>query len=143
VLIEQAVVGSEIGCAVMGNDGELTLGEVDRVDLSHGFFRIHQETNPEGGSENSTFIVPADITAEHRARVQYAARKIYRALGCRGLARVDMFLLPDGSVMLNEVNTLPGLTSYSRYPRMMKAAGLSLTEVIDRLVALALDGSAR
>lgn len=143
VLIEQAVVGSEIGCAVMGNDGELTLGEVDRVDLSHGFFRIHQETNPEGGSENSTFIVPADITPEHRARVQYAARKIYRALGCRGLARVDMFLLPDGSVMLNEVNTLPGLTSYSRYPRMMKAAGLSLTEVIDRLVALALDGSAR
>lgn len=140
VLIEQAVVGSEIGCAVMGNEGELTLGEVDRVDLTHGFFRIHQETNPEGGSENSSFIVPADISAEARASVQQAARTIYRALGCRGLARVDMFLTPDGSVVLNEVNTLPGLTSYSRYPRMMQAAGLSLREVIDRLVTLALEG---
>ena len=61
------------------------------------------------------------------------------ALGCRGLARVDMFLLKDGSVMLNEVNTLPGLTSYSRYPRMMAAAGVTLTELIDRVVALALE----
>ena len=143
VLIEQAVVGSEIGCAVMGNEGELTLGEVDRVDLTHGFFRIHQEENPEGGSENSSFIVPADISAEARATVQQAARTVYRALGCRGLARVDMFLTPDGSVVLNEVNTLPGLTSYSRYPRMMQAAGISLTEVIDRLVALALEGGSR
>lgn len=143
VLIEQAVVGSEIGCAVMGNDGELTMGEVDRVDLTHGFFRIHQETNPEGGSENSSFIVPADISAESRARVQAAAATVYRALGCRGLARVDMFLTPEGTVVLNEVNTLPGLTSYSRYPRMMAAAGLSLGEVIDRLVELALAGASR
>jgi D-alanine---(R)-lactate ligase len=139
VLIEQAVVGSEIGCAVMGNDGELTLGEADRVDLTHGFFRIHQETNPEGGSENSSFIVPADISAQARERVRAAAQVIYRALGCRGLARVDLFLTPEGEVVLNEVNTLPGLTSYSRYPRMMAAAGITLTEVIDRLVGLALE----
>ena len=143
VLIEEAVDGSEIGCAVMGNEGELVLGEVDRVDLTHGFFRIHQETNPEGGSENSSFIVPADISAESRERVQATATSIYRALGCRGLARVDMFLKVDGTVVLNEVNTLPGLTSYSRYPRMMAAAGLSLTEVIDRLVSLALSGPSR
>ena len=143
VLIEEAVDGSEIGCAVMGNEGDLVLGEVDRVDLTHGFFRIHQETNPEGGSENSTFIVPADISAESRSRVRAAATTIYRALGCRGLARVDMFLKEDGTVVLNEVNTLPGLTSYSRYPRMMAAAGLSLAEVIDRLVSLALAGPSR
>ena len=143
VLIEEAVVGSEIGCAVLGNDGELTLGEVDRVDLTHGFFRIHQETNPEGGSENSSFIVPADISEESRSRVREAATIVYRALGCRGLARVDMFLKADGTVVLNEVNTLPGLTSYSRYPRMMAAAGLSLDAVIDRLVSLALDGPSR
>ena len=139
VLIEAAVVGQEIGCAVMGNDGELTLGESDRVDLTHGFFRIHQETNPEGGSENSSFIVPADISTESRDKVRAAAQTIYRALGCRGLARVDLFLQEDGTVVLNEVNTLPGLTSYSRYPRMMAAAGLSLTVVIDQLVALALE----
>jgi len=66
-------------------------------------------------------------------------KTVYRALGCRGLARVDMFLTEDGTVVLNEVNTLPGLTSYSRYPRMMAAAGLSLGDVIDKAVALALE----
>nr|ADU56080.1 hypothetical protein CA878-2 [uncultured organism CA878] len=138
VLIEEAVVASEIGCAVLGNDADLTTGEVDRVALSHGFFKIHQESNPEQGSENSTFIVPADIPDESRARVQETAKVIYRALGCRGLARVDMFLKEDGQVVLNEVNTLPGMTSYSRYPRMMAAAGMPLGEVIDRMVSLAL-----
>ena len=143
VLIEEAVAGREVGCAVLGNDGDLIVGEVDRIALTHGFFRIHQEDEPESGSENSTPIVPADLPAETRALVQETAKAIYRALGCRGLARVDMFLTEDGTVVLNEVNTLPGLTSYSRYPRMMAAAGLPLAEVIDRVVALALAGRGR
>jgi D-alanine---(R)-lactate ligase len=138
VLIEGAVVGSEVGCAVLGNDLDLFAGEVDRIALSHGFFRVHQENEPETGSENSTPIVPADISAEARSLVQETAKAIYRTLGCRGLARVDMFLEEDGTVVLNEVNTLPGMTSYSRYPRMMAAAGLPLAEVIDRIVSLAL-----
>jgi D-alanine--(R)-lactate ligase len=140
VLIEEAVVGSEVGCAILGNELDLVAGEVDRISLSHGFFRIHQESAPEVGSENSTVTVPADISAESRSLVQETAKAIYRALGCRGLARVDMFLKDDGTVVLNEVNTLPGLTSYSRYPRMMAAAGLPLGEVIDRIVSLALTG---
>ena len=70
--------------------------------------------------------------------VRETAKTLYRALGCQGLARVDLFLKEDGTVVLNEVNTLPGLTSYSRYPRMMAAAGLSLGEVVDRVVSLAL-----
>jgi D-alanine---(R)-lactate ligase len=142
VLIEEAVVGSEVGCAILGNDLDLIAGEVDRIALSHGFFRIHQESAPESGSENSTPIVPADISAELRSLVQETAKAVYRALGCRGLARVDMFLKEDGTVVLNEVNTLPGMTSYSRYPRMMAAAGLPLAEVIDRMVSLALTGKA-
>jgi D-alanine--(R)-lactate ligase len=140
VLIEQAVVGSEVGCAILGNDPDLVAGEVDQISLSHGFFRIHQESAPESGSENSTVTVPADISAESRSLVQETAKAVYRALGCRGLSRVDMFLTDDGTVVLNEVNTLPGLTSYSRYPRMMAAAGLSLADVIDQVVSLALTG---
>ncbi|TDD72645.1 D-alanine--(R)-lactate ligase VanA-Sc [Jiangella aurantiaca] len=140
LLFEEAVVGSEVGCAILGNDLDLIAGEVDRIALSHGFFRIHQESQPETGSENSTPIVPADISAESRALVQQTAKDIYRALGCRGLARVDMFLTEDGTVVLNEVNTFPGMTSYSRYPRMMAAAGLPLADVIDRMVSLALTG---
>lgn len=143
VLIEEAVVGSEVGCAILGERFGLVAGEVDRVALSHGFFRIHQESDPESGSENSTFVVPADISAEARSLVQETAKVIYRALGCTGLARVDTFLTDDGTVVLNEVNTLPGLTSYSRYPRMMAAAGLPLADVIDRLVTLTLYGKKR
>lgn len=138
VLIEEAVAGSEVGCAILGDGSRLFAGEVDRVALSHGFFRIHQESDPESGSENATFVVPADIPAEARSLVQETAKAIYRALGCRGLARVDTFLTDEGTVVLNEVNTLPGMTSYSRYPRMMAAAGLPLSGVIDRLVTLAL-----
>ncbi|MFI7587065.1 D-alanine--(R)-lactate ligase [Spongisporangium articulatum] len=142
VLVEAAVVGQEVGCAVLGEGPDLITGEVDRVALTHGFFRIHQENSPETGSENSSFVVPADIPAESRTLVRQTARTLYQALGCRGLARVDLFLLEDGTVMLNEVNTLPGLTSYSRYPRMMAAAGLPLRAVLDRLVAHALAGAA-
>jgi D-alanine--(R)-lactate ligase len=138
VLIEEAVVGAEVGCALLGNGADLLVGEPDRIALSHGFFRIHQEPEPESGSENATFVVPADISPTARDLVRATAKTLYRALGCRGLARVDLFLKEDGAVVLNEINTLPGLTSYSRYPRMMAAAGLSLGEVIDRIVALAL-----
>lgn len=143
ILIEEAIVGSEVGCAILGNDTDLITGEVDQICLSHGFFRIHQENKPENGSENSTVIVPADISAEARLVVQETAKTVYRVLGCKGLSRVDMFLKEDGKVILNEVNTMPGMTSYSRYPRMMAAAGLSLTEVIDRVVSLAMEGERR
>ena len=142
VLIEEAIVGAEVGCAIMGNGWPLFVGEVDQVALSHGFFRIHQESEPEKGSDNATFIVPADIPAESRKLAQETAKEIYRSLGCRGIARVDMFLKEDGTIVLNEVNTFPGMTSYSRYPRMMAAAGLPLAKVIDRLVSLAVDGKA-
>ncbi|MFD0903442.1 D-alanine--(R)-lactate ligase [Actinomadura sediminis] len=143
VLIEEAVAGGEVGCAVLGERSGLITGEVDRVDLSHGFFRIHQEDSPETGSENSTFIVPADISEESRRLVRETAEAIYRALGCKGLARVDMFLTDDGRVVLNEVNTMPGMTSYSRYPRMMAASGLPLSDVIDRLVSMTIHRKTR
>jgi D-alanine--(R)-lactate ligase len=143
VLIEEAVIGSEVGCALLGNGRGVIAGELDRISLSHGFFRIHQESDPESGSDNSEVIVPADISAESRSRVQATAKAVYRALGCRGLSRIDLFLKEDGEVVLNEVNTLPGLTSYSRYPRMMEAAGWKRAEVIDRLVDSALSGWGR
>ncbi len=137
ILIEEAIVGSEVRCAILGNDTDLITGEVDQIRLSHGFFRIHQEDKPENGSENSTVIIPADISAEARLLFMKQQKTVYRVLGCRGLSRVDMFLKENGKVILNEINTMPGMTSYSRYPRMMAAAGLSLAEVIDRIVSSA------
>jgi D-alanine--(R)-lactate ligase len=138
VLIEQAIVGREVGCAVLGNGSDLFVGEVDQITLRNGFFRIHQEAEPEQGSENATVTVPANLPAEKRVEIRATAKGVYAALGCAGLARVDMFLQDDGRVVLNEVNTLPGFTTYSRYPRMMAAAGMRLAEVIDRCIALAM-----
>jgi len=143
VVIEEAVAGSEVGCAIHGSGLDLFAGEVDQIALSDGFFRIHQERAPEQGSDNATVIVPANIQADTRALVRETAKAIYRALGCSGLARVDMFLTEDGQVVLNEVNTLPGMTSYSRYPRMMAAAGLPFADVIDRIVSSTLTGTRR
>jgi D-alanine---(R)-lactate ligase len=143
VVIEEAVLGSEVGCAIHGNGLDLFAGEVDQIALADGFFRIHQEREPERGSDNATVIVPANISADSRSLVQQTAKAIYRALGCSGLARVDMFLTDDVRVVLNEVNTLPGMTSYSRYPRMMAAAGQTFAEVIDRIVLLTLAGTRR
>jgi D-alanine--(R)-lactate ligase len=138
VLIEQAVRGTEVGCAVLGNGSELIVGAVDQIELLHGIFRIHQEAEPEKGSENAVITVPADLPGATRDEIREAAMSIYVALGCEGLARVDMFLQADGRVVLNEVNTLPGFTAYSRYPRMMAAAGMSLSEVIDRCISLSM-----
>ncbi|UDY37576.1 D-alanine--(R)-lactate ligase [Dermatobacter hominis] len=138
VLVEQAVPGTEVGCAVLGSGSDLVVGEVDRIELSHGIFRIHQETDPEQGSENAVITIPAPVSDEQRDRIRATATDIYSALGCSGLARVDMFLLDDGSVVLNEVNTLPGFTSYSRYPRMMAAAGIDGPELVDRCLSSAM-----
>ncbi len=137
VVIEQAVHGTEVGCAVLGNGPDLVVGEIDQIELSHGIFRIHQEAAPEQGSENAVITVPAHLPDEQREHIQETAMAIYRVLGCTGLARVDMFLRDDGRVVLNEVNTLPGFTAYSRYPRMMAAAGMVLSEVINRCITSA------
>jgi D-alanine--(R)-lactate ligase len=138
ILIEQAILGAEVGCAVLGNGSELTVGEVDQINLRHGIFRIHQEAAPETGSENAVIRVPADVPEAKRDEIRQRAKSIYVALGCDGLARVDMFLQRDGRIVLNEVNTLPGFTSYSRYPRMMAATGITLSDLFDRCIALAM-----
>ena len=138
ILVEEAVSGSEVGCAILGNGNDLIAGEVDQIELKHGFFKIHQEAQPEKGSENAVIRVPAALPDEVREQIQETAKKIYRVLGCRGLARIDLFLREDGSIVLNEVNTMPGFTSYSRYPRMMTATGFTLSEILDRLIGLSL-----
>jgi D-alanine--(R)-lactate ligase len=103
-------------------------------------FRIHQEAEPERGCENAVITVPANLPEHVRDRVGDTARAIYTVIGCEGIARVDMFLQADGRIVLNEINTMPGFTSYSRYPRMMAAAGISMREMIDRCITLAIAG---
>ncbi len=132
VIIEESITGFEVGCAVMGNN-ELTVGEVDEIELSDGFFNFAEKYT----LKTSAIHVPARIPKEKAEEIKQTAETIYQALGCRGFARVDMFLNADGKVIFNEVNTIPGFTSHSRYPNMMKAVGISFEQVISRVIELA------
>ena len=132
VILEEAVPGFEVGCAVMGNR-ELTVGEVDEIELSEGFFDYDEKYT----LKTSAIHVPARIDAVTARRVKDTAQTVYRALGCRGFARVDMFLTPTGRIVFNEVNTIPGFTAHSRFPRMMEAAGIPFEQVISTAIELA------
>ena len=131
VLAEEAVPGFEVGCAVLGT-GELTVGRADEIELSGGFFDFEEKYT----LKTSRIHMPARVDAETERRIQEAAKVIYRALGCSGFARVDLFLTPSGELVFNEVNTIPGLTAHSRYPNMMKGIGLSFPQMIGRLLGL-------
>ena len=133
-VLEEAVPGFEVGCAVMGNE-KLTVGEVDEIELSEGFFDYAEKYT----LKTSAIHVPARIDGVTARRVKDTARTVYRALGCRGFARVDMFLTPTGRIVFNEVNTIPGFTAHSRFPRMMEAAGITFEQVISTAIELAVE----
>lgn len=134
VIIEENISGFEVGCAVMGND-TLTVGEVDEIELGDGFFDFTEKYT----LKTSAIHVPARIAREKADEIRQTAKIIYRALGCRGFARVDMFLDAHGRVVFNEVNTIPGFTPHSRFPHMMKAAGISFGQVVSRVIELAVE----
>lgn len=131
IIAEKAVNGFETGCAILGND-ELFVGRVDEIELSGNFFDYKEKYT----LETSHIYMPARISTETEERIKKAAVTIYKALGCSGFARVDMFLTPSGEIIFNEVNTIPGFTSHSRFPNMMKGAGLSFAAMLDKLVRL-------
>lgn len=133
VILEENIPGFEVGCAVLGT-GKLITGEVDEIELSGGFFDYTEKYT----LKTSAIHVPARITPSKAEEIRLAAKKIYRALGCSGFARVDLFLTPEGKIVFNEVNTIPGFTEHSRYPGMMKAVGLSFSEVLDLILSQAL-----
>lgn len=134
VIVEENIEGFEVGCAILGNN-ELTVGEVDEIELSNGFFDFTEKYT----LKTSSIYVPARISKNKADEIKETAKVIYKALGCSGFARVDMFLTPSGEIVFNEVNTIPGFTEHSRYPGMMKAAGLSFTEIIEKIIELAVN----
>ena len=134
VIIEENVDGFEVGCAVLGTD-KLIIGEVDEIELEDGFFDYFEKYN----LKTSKIHLPARISKEERERIKDTALAIYKILGCSGFARVDMFYTKDKKIVFNEVNTIPGCTSHSRYPSMLKEIGIPFEEVIDRLIELGWD----
>ncbi len=129
VILEEMIGGFEVGCAVLGTK-EVIIGEVDEIELSDGFFDYAEKYT----LKTSAIHVPARITEEKSREIKETAFRIYRMLKCTGFARVDMFLTQEGEIYFNEVNTIPGFTSHSRYPNMLKAAGMEFGEVIERIL---------
>lgn len=136
ILVEKTIEGFEIGCAVMGNE-EVFTGSCDEIEITGGIFDFEGKYEMKGAQIHC----PARISEQTKAQAQTLAKKTYRAMNCSGMARVDMFVTKDNQVILNELNTIPGFTSTSRYPSMMADAGIAFSDLIDQLIELAMQRS--
>ena len=134
VLVEQSIQGRELECAVLGNEKpEATgVGEV----LSGDFYSYEEKYTSESHAE---IVIPAKVDPKYLPALKQTAIRAYRVLDCEGMARVDMFLTEEGAILINEVNTIPGFTNISMYPKLWEAAGLSYSKLIDRLIELSIE----
>ena len=139
VVFERFVQGQEVECAVLGNE-ELMATHPGEI-LAGAEFYTYDDKYKNGVSQT---LIPARLSPEKLEEVTVQAKKAYRALGCQGLARCDFFVEKDtGRVLVNEINTLPGFTAISMYPKLMEAAGLPLPRLLDRLIGLARERAER
>lgn len=135
ILVEEAVSGRELECAVLGNEEPIASlpGEVKPNDEFYTYKAKYVDEN------GAILEIPAQLPPETTKRVQALAVKTFRALACEGMARVDFFLRPNGELLVSEVNTIPGFTSISMYPKLWEASGVPFAELLDRLIQLALE----
>jgi D-alanine-D-alanine ligase len=140
VVIEVGAVGREIECGVLDSldGGTIRVSVAGEITVRGREFYDFEAKYVD--SDAATLICPADITSDELAKMQQMARKAFKALGCKGLARVDFFLTDKG-FMVNEINTMPGFTSISMFPRCWQESGLSYPDLIDELISLALADS--
>jgi D-alanine-D-alanine ligase len=138
ILVEEFVRGREIECGVLETeDGSLIASPPGEIVPSnrHDFYTYEAKYLDEQGA---AIKVPADLEREVREKARRLSTEAFRALGCEGLARIDFFLREDGRLVVNEVNTLPGFTNISMYPKVFEAMGISYPELVDRLIRRAL-----
>jgi D-alanine-D-alanine ligase len=135
ILLEEHVAGVEVECSVLGNEAPIASVPGEIVPLASDWYD-YEAKYAEGGME---LVVPARISEEAIARVQELAVSSFVAADCEGMARVDFFVREDGDVIVNELNTIPGFTSTSVYAKLFEASGIPYEELLDRLVALALE----
>ena len=137
VLIEELVRGREVECGVLGNvDSPPHASAVGEIVPRSADWYDYGAKYDEGGSD---IVIPAPIPDEDAARVQELAVQSFVATECEGMARIDFFLGEDSEVVLNEINTIPGFTETSVYAKLFEASGISYPELLDRLIALALE----
>lgn len=134
IIIEEFIEGREIECSILGNENPIASlpGE---VIPTHEFYSYTAKYIDENGA---TFGIPAKLPENIIKEVQRLAIETFKALCCEGMGRVDFFLRPDGKVIVNEINTIPGFTSISMYPKLWEVSGISGAELIDKLIQLAI-----
>jgi D-alanine-D-alanine ligase len=135
VLIEELLDGVEIECGVLGSNREPVASEIGEI-VAHAEWYDYSAKYDEGGMD---LLVPARIPPEARERARTIAVESFVATECEGMARVDMFWLTTGDVVVNEINTIPGFTATSVYAKLFEASGISYAELLDRLIELALE----
>lgn len=142
ILLEEMIEGFEVGCAVLGRNpafskahcfgSDLIIGKVDEIELAEGYFDFTEKYQ----LLTSKIHVPARLSGEMTKAVKETARLLYQALGCDYFARIDLFITPSEEIYFNEVNTIPGFTSHSRFPNMLKAAGISFDALVAHLLSM-------
>jgi D-alanine-D-alanine ligase len=135
ILVEEFIRGREIECAVLGNENPVASlpGE---IITHHDFYSYDAKYIDENGAQ---LLIPAKLSPGAVRAVRQLAIQTFEALCCEGMARVDFFLRSDGSVLVNEINTIPGFTKISMYPKLWEASGIPYSRLIDRLIQLALE----
>lgn len=136
VLIEKGIIGRELEVAVLGNLPTHEASGVGEIKMDNGFYDY--DAKYDTGS-NAQVVTHADLVPEKVTEIRKMALNAYEATGCSGLARVDFFLANDGTVYVNEINTLPGFTNISMYPKLWREEGVSYGQLIERLIDLALE----
>ena len=133
ILIEENIAGREIECSVLGNDNPIA-SVPGEVIPKNNFYSYEAKYLDENGA---VLEIPAKLSKNIVKKIQDLAVKTFKVLNCEGMGRVDFFLKENGQILVNEINTIPGFTSISMYPKLWEASGISYAELIDRLIRLA------
>jgi len=136
VLIERGITGRELEVAILGNPPSHQMSTVGEIKPGEDFYSYEAKYS---ATSTSQVIIPAELDQAHAAQIRRLAGEVYEALGCRGLARVDFFLADDGTVYVNEINTIPGFTNISMYPKLWREADVSYSSLIERLIFFAIE----
>ncbi len=135
IILERFIEGRELECSILGNEHPMA-SVVGELIPQHEFYSYEAKYLDD---EGALFEIPADLSPEKQREIQALSLKAYNVLCCEGMARVDLFLRDDGQLFLNEINTIPGFTSISMYPKLWAASGLAYPDLIDRLIQLAIE----
>ena len=134
IIMEEFIDGVEVGCGIIGSR-ELMISEVDEIEIEADFFDYSQKYE----KQEVKVYLPARFSKELRLEIKQIAKSIYEILDCKGFARIDMFVTKDFKIYFNEINTIPGFTEKSRFPRMFQFSGIQFKNLVEMIIETELD----